>query len=128
MLTSVNKFMKSRVYRHGPCWAVKLLEFGRYNIEIVYAPPHYQIEEHSHPSQIIKLCFLFGRATFFRRSNISGLATADVCWPSNMFRTFTIAWYHSHWFAVSKWPLVFINLEIWRTKPTSAAEDFVVCH
>lgn len=113
-----------KIFRHGPCWVFRLWKGRRHTIELVYAPAGYEIEKHSHPNQNISLCFLFGKARFSRLSNISGLVEADVVWPKNMFKTFNIAWFHTHWFSVSNSPLLFINLERWFIEPTSAAEDF----
>lgn len=113
------------IHRHKSCVGITLFRSSKRTIELWYAPRGFKIEPHTHPNENISLTFLFGKALFARISNVSGLAQAFVSWPWNMFKTFKISYFHTHWFEVSSRPLVFLNHARWinGVKPTTAAND-----
>ncbi len=112
------------INRYGPCWLLTLFKFKRLQIELVYCPPHYEITPHSHDNQDIKLVFLFGHnIRFFRWRSGQGLISFFAR-SRHIFKVFTINSGDIHYFRVSRWPLIFINIERWKCVPSSASIDF----
>lgn len=115
------------VNRYKECWGLSLFKWGRYKIEIWYAPRGFKIEKHKHPNQDIRLYFIFGHGTTFYRqrdtANESIVAERTIAWW-NIGARFNILRGDYHWFTVSRFPLIFMNIEKWYIKPTSASEDF----
>lgn len=109
--------------RHESCVGITLWRFGQLNIELWYCPSGYTIKEHSHPEEDIELYYLFGNSHFFRKSP-SG--TTEVAVPHIPFKHFTVKAGWSHWFTVSRLPLIFINKATFKRefKPKSASVDF----
>jgi hypothetical protein len=116
-----------KIERYESCIGLSFPAIGRWKIEIWYCPPSYEIKPHSHPNQDIRLHFILGHGTTFyrQRPTASGpvIASKTVNWW-NIGKGFNILRSDSHWFTVSKFPLVFFNVEKWYCKPTSAAVDF----
>jgi len=113
------------VNRYESCVGLSLPAIGRYKIEFWYAPAGYEIRPHTHPNVDIELMFLLGNKVMFYRRPVGRLLP-------DMFRAM---WYHigrvfsvragdEHYFKVSEWPLIFMNIEKWHCEPTSAATDF----
>lgn len=108
--------------RYGPCIGFSSPPiFKKYKIELWFCPPKYLIPKHKHESVDIYLCYLFGNDVIFWKE----FKTAFMSWR-NIFRVFKIRAGQEHWFQTNKTWLVFINFEVWKTKPTSAAEDFIL--
>lgn len=113
------------VHRHESCIGFSLPSIGKYKVEIWYCPSKYAIKPHSHDNINIKLMFIFGHNTKFFRSKSDGTGLITfLARARHMFKTFTIHAGDLHWFSVSTYPLVFINFETWKCKPSSAAIDF----
>lgn len=117
-------------YKHGPCKGMTLFRWGRFNIEIWFCPPRFQIEEHRHPSQDIELMFLYGDAFISRRHKDDPYGHyqmyGTVKFPYDTFKHFTVLAEHFHYFTVNEKWFVFLNISKWRKghKPTSASVDF----
>jgi hypothetical protein len=115
------------IQRYESCIGLSFPAIGRWKIEFWFCPKYYEIRKHSHPSQDIRLFFIFGHnTTFYRERNTqysSRLDSRTIKWW-NIGAKFTILRNDYHWFTVSRFPLVFLNLEKWYDKPTSAAIDF----
>lgn len=114
------------IRRHECCVGLSLMNIGRFKIEIWYAPSGYEIKPHRHDHENIRLYFLFGHnVSFFRKRNSnSDWERFDARWY-HIGHGFTIRAGDCHKFCVSKFPLIFMNIEEWLNgKPTSAAEDF----
>jgi hypothetical protein len=113
------------IKRYESCWGLSLPAVGKWKIEFWFAPPGYQIKEHTHDEEDIKLVLLFGHNVKFHR-----LKKGDSVWQvffatwHNIGRSFTINAGDAHSFAVSSWPLIFMNIEHWHAIPTSACKDF----
>jgi hypothetical protein len=117
----MKKFLS--IERYERCLVLSLPAFGKYKIEFVYAPRGYEIAPHTHSHQDIKLIFLFGHnIRFYRKRPLKELVTFWARF-SNIGKSFTILANDIHYFKVSNWPLVFMNIEKWHIKPTSAAKD-----
>jgi len=122
----------SIINRHECCWGLTLWKWKQLRVELWYCPSGYEIKEHSHPKENVELMYLFGSTTFYRRVLVAGKKTEKVEWAimSKKFfgKTFSVKCFHSHWFTVGKWPLIFINIQRFLPgyKPESAAKDFVV--
>jgi hypothetical protein len=116
---------KRLIRRYERCWILSLPAWGRKKLEIVFAPSEYGIREHTHPNQDIKLILLFGHNVIFHRRKFGEFfgQTYMACMFRDFLKKFTINAGDSHWFEVSNWPLIFLNIETWHTEPTSAAED-----
>lgn len=113
--------------RHESCRGITLFKVGRYRAELWYCPAGYAIREHRHPKEDVELMFLFGCCTFYRRDNRIGNKVESANMNlADFSRRFTVKNYHSHWFTVGRWPLIFINFQRFldHYKPMSAAEDF----
>ena len=113
-------------YKYEQCLVLSFPAFGKYKIEIVYAPPGYSIKPHTHPYQDIKLILLFGHDIKFFRQKPGGYLISFHARVRHVFKTFTICANDIHYFRVSRWPLIFINFERWKSKPTSAAIDLTL--
>lgn len=111
------------VKRYESCVGLSLPALGKWKIEFWFASSGYEIKPHTHPDLDIKLMFIFGHNTTFYRDRGAMRAQKLVKWW-NIGKTFTILRGDSHHFTVSKWPLLFMNIERWYKKPTSAAESF----
>ena len=112
--------------KHEKCFGITLFKFGQHRAEIWFCAPGYEIQEHVHMEEYVELMYLFGSATFYRRPITTGIAEwATMKWWK-FGRCFTVKNTDSHWFSVSKWPLVFINFQYFLEgfKPKSAAADF----
>lgn len=113
------------IQRHESCIGLSLPAFGRYKIEVWFAPRGYSIKEHTHPNENIKLLFLFGSNIRFHRRQ-AGFLLGESFFATfrNIGKIFTINAGDAHWFEVSDWPLIFVNFETWLNgKPSSAAKD-----
>lgn len=115
------------IKRYESCIGLSLPAIGRWKIEFWYAAPGYSIRPHIHPREDIKLCLLFGHNVRFHRKK-SGylLGESFLARFKDIGKMFTINAWDEHSFEVSNWPLLFMNIEKWSVKPTSAAEDFVL--
>lgn len=113
-----------KIKRYERCWGLSFPSVGKWKIEIWYAPRGYEIAEHTHPNEDIKLILLFGHNVVFHRRKKSTFI-GESFWARfrDIGHIFTINAGDSHFFTVSNWPLVFMNIERWHTKPTSASED-----
>lgn len=115
------------IERYESCIGLSFPAIGKYKIELWYCPPHYAIAKHKHPEQDIRLTFLFGAGTTFYRerptADGSTISSRTVT-PREIGRTFNILRSDYHWFTVSKYPLIFLNVEKWYSTPTSVAKDF----
>lgn len=113
-----------KIHRYERCFILTFLTFGKWQLELVYAPKNYRIREHSHDQQSIKLIPIFcHNIRFWRRKRNDVLSTSFQATFRHIGRVFTINAGDYHYFECSNWPLVFINVEKWNTKPTSAAVD-----
>lgn len=112
--------------RHGPCRGITLWKRGKKRVELWVIPANYSIVPHSHPSEDVELMYLFGDAVFYRHNFEYGVEEFKPKWFRDVGRKFSVKWFHTHWFSVSKWPLVFINFQTFRdgATPVSAAVDF----
>lgn len=118
----------SVINRFGPCWGFTLYSFWNKRAEIWFIPANYTIVEHSHPSENVELCYIFGRTKFLRRDLYTGkIKEATMTWR-NWLTCFSVKHHHSHWFSTSNWPLIFINFQTFLPgyKPVSASVDFTV--
>jgi hypothetical protein len=115
------------IKQYESCIGLSLPAIGRWKIEFWYCPANYAIRKHKHPELDIRLFFLFGHnTTFYRERNTqysSRLVSRTVKWW-NCFSRFTLLRGDYHWFTVSKFPLIFMNVEKWYSTPTSASESF----
>lgn len=111
------------------CRGLSLPAIGKYKIEFWYCKSGYEIQPHSHNNIDIKLFFLFGhRISFYRRRRPQVLPDFFYAKWWHILSHFNIRAGDIHYFKVSKYPLIFMNLEIWQTKPTSASIDFTLTH
>lgn len=113
------------IRRYESCIGLSLPSIGRWKLELWFAPSGYQIQPHSHDNVDIWLYLLFGeRICFFRRrKNDTNWQEFQGRWY-HIGRRFTIRRGVLHYFHVSRFPLIFLNVEKWYSKPTSASEDF----
>lgn len=111
------------INRHKNCIGIKLWKWNNFQIELWFCPKGFIIEKHSHNEQDIELTYLYGRAIFHRQIEGCAINSIDTS-QANIGQTFSIPAGTLHWFEVSDRPLVFINREYWKTKPTSASIDF----
>jgi hypothetical protein len=115
------------IKRHESCWGLSFPAIGKWKVEFWFCPPNYEIRKHKHPNVNIQLFFLFGHNVEFYRErsgpNEPIIARRTVkCWHT--FSRFNILRGDYHSFSVSRFPLVFMNVEEWFAEPTSAADDF----
>jgi hypothetical protein len=116
------------IQRYESCIGLSFPAIGRWKIEFWFCPANYAIKKHCHPKLDIKLFFIFGAGTtFFRERNTkysSKLDSYAVKGWRDFGRCFTILRTDYHYFTVSKFPLIFMNVEKWYSTPTSASESF----
>lgn len=108
------------------CRGLSFPSIGKWKIEIWYAPSGYTIREHTHNNEDIKLVLLFGHDVVFHRVRNTKYSSRKISFLAKLWhigKSFSIRAGDSHWFEVSRFPLVFLNIERWHTKPTSACED-----
>jgi hypothetical protein len=103
---------------------LSLPAIGRWKIEFWYAPRGYEIKEHTHKSQDIKLIPIFCHNVVFHRTK-KGEFLGETFWArfKDIGHIFNIKAGDKHYFSVSEWPLIFMNIEYWYIKPTSASDD-----
>lgn len=113
------------IFKHyESCRGISFPSFGNWKLEIWFCKPGYTIREHTHAQEDIKLIFLFGHyVKFHRRKKNEFLGESFLARIKDIGRIFTINAGDAHYFEVSNWPLVFLNIEKWHCKPTSASED-----
>ncbi len=115
-----------KIERYDKCVGLSFKPRGRRKIEIWFVPRKYEIIPHSHPNQDIKLIFLFGHNINFYRRKLNALLPdffRAKFW--NIGKSFNIRAGDIHYFKVSSFPLLFLNIEQWHTDNiTSAATDF----
>lgn len=114
------------INRHEKCVGFTIFKYGQLRVEVWYCPSGYQIAEHSHPHEDIELMYIFGSTAFYRRDlNTGNVERADVGWRYWLHK-FSVKAFHSHWFSVGRWPLIFINFQRFKKgyTPVSAARDF----
>jgi len=111
---------------HEGCRGVTLWRGKKKHVELWYCPKNYQIAVHSHPQEDIELMYVFGKATFVRIDfrNVYEHLRLNRWWFLHRF-TVPAGW--NHYFTVSNWPLVFINIATFKEgkTPTSASVDFL---
>lgn len=115
------------INRYGPCVGISLFSFRRTSYELWFCPARYEIPEHAHPNEHIELRLIFGNTTFYRRPNVtSAFESAPAEFPRNCGRVYSVPASYYHKFNTGKWPLIFINKELWLegVEITSAAQDF----
>lgn len=115
------------IKRYEKCWGLSFPAIGRWKLELWLCMPNYKIREHSHDNQDIKLMFLFGKYVRFHRTKVDELLGEAylATFPRDLFKIFNIRAGDRHWFEVSNWPLIFLNIEHWKPGATitSAAVD-----
>ena len=115
------KFEKCRGLSIGP--------FGQYLIEFWWIPRNYEVKEHTHNHQNMKLIFLFcHNALCHRRKKNECLGkTVWVTWR-DIGRVFHINAGDAHSVNLYSWPLLFMNIEKYEDgyKPSSASIDMEV--
>jgi len=112
------------IERYQSCVGLSLPAFGKWKIELWLALPGYKIKPHSHDNVNIKLTFLFGHNVMFHRIKKNAeLCMSFMAQLRHIGKTFTINAGDIHWFEVSRFPLIFINVEKWFIKPSSASID-----
>jgi hypothetical protein len=109
------------VNRYERAVGLTLFKFGKYQAEIWFVPSNYKIPEHYHADFDSKLLILFGHNILLHRNKESLM----IKWWKHIGRAFAIKAMDIHSFDASKFPLIFINLEVWKQQPTSACKDFV---
>jgi len=113
--------------KYEDCYGISFPAIGQWKVEIWFCKPNYIIKEHSHNNEDIKLFFLFGRGVFFHKRRQDELFPTSflASFPRNFLKCFNIWAGEFHYFEVSKWPLIFLNIEHFKKgyKPTSACDD-----
>jgi hypothetical protein len=112
--------------RYESCFGVSFPPIGRKKIEFWFCLPRYEIKEHTHLNENIKLLFLFGHnIVFHRRKKGEFLSETFLARLRDIGTLFTINAGDAHFFTVSNWPLIFMNIETWKegVEITSASDD-----
>lgn len=115
--------------KYGPCRGVTLFKWKQFRLELWVIPARYTIIEHRHPEEDVELMYLAGSTAFCRRDIKTNITeSAEVRWPRDFCKRYSVKNYHTHWFSVGRWPLVFLNFQTFLSgcKPKSAAKDFLV--
>lgn len=125
ILQAVRNFLNSFIDRHESCIGIRLFKSRKTFCQLWYCAPRYRIKPHSHDKQNIELYFVFGSAKFTRI--IDGKQQSYYVRPSKIGKHFSIRAGVVHWFEVSTWPLLFINIAkaTEGNESVSAAKDFV---
>jgi hypothetical protein len=113
-----------KLLKHGPCRILSFPSLFNWKIEIVWAPKDYTIDLHSHPSQDIELVILWGKDVLLRRIRGADTDTHISKMPQSIFKKFSIRAGDLHDFSTGPSCFLFLNIEHWHSKPTSAALDF----
>lgn len=110
--------------KYKRCWCLRLWKWNNTIIELVYSPKNYCVPQHRHPNIQIEVYPIFGLATF-TRYDLNEIKDVQIYpWSMFKFRAFSVPFNRPHDFRTYGLPLLFINKEVWKTKPTSAAMDF----
>ena len=121
----------SLMHKYDVCRGITLFKWKQYLVELWYIPNGYTIPEHIHPNEDGKIVYLFGNALIHRRDIRPNGIVQFVYTKLNMFgKCFKVMPYHSHFFSVKGWPLIFLNFQRFHDghKPTSASVDFIETH
>lgn len=104
------------------CHGLTLWRGRRTLIELWVCPTNFSVGEHTHEKFDGHITLLVGQVVLCKRVEGAERSTR------RMFKSHSIPAGTPHWFRPSTpraWlPTVFINVERWRTEPTSAAVDF----
>ena len=113
------------LHKHDKCRGITLFRWFRLNIELWYCPPNYSIRMHRHAHFDGEVLLLVA-SCWVRK--YSSKAPDTIRESDSLFTWFSVPRNVVHWVDTkgSKWiPTIFINVEKWTVKPTTAADDFV---
>lgn len=100
--------------KHNRCRGIRLWKWNSFQIEVWFCPKDEEIEPHIHERIDSKIILLFGYMT-------GKIAETRGC--VKVFQSYPVLAGTSH-SAVTSTFCIFMNVERWQGKPTSAAEDF----
>lgn len=106
------------IKRHNGCRGLTLWRWGRFQIELWFAPKGEVIEPHIHSRIDSSIVFLVGSMV----GTIGG-KTGLLEWPADCFRRFNVPAGVKHSATITAF-CMFANVERWKGDVTSAADDF----
>lgn len=109
------------INRYEKAMGLRLFKLGRFQMEIWYVPAGYAVPEHYHTDFDSRFLLLFAHNILFRRNG----RTLLVKWWKHIGKLFAINAGDIHSSDASNFPLIFVNIEIWKHKPTSACKNFI---
>lgn len=107
--------------RHNRCRGFKLFKWGQIQCELWFCPKGEDIAPHVHNHIDSTLIILGGNAV-----GSIGAKVGLIEWR-DMLRRFNIPKGVPHWAIVKRPFFIFLNVEKWDCKITSAAHDFAIC-
>jgi len=107
------------IVRFQRCVGVKLFRLFNWQLEVWCCPKDEKIPMHYHANCDSRIIHLLGKMTWYVPTKSKRIGWSDIGWN----RKIPAGSYHGAW--VHSKLAVFANLERWKTKPTSAAKDFV---
>lgn len=107
------------IERHNRCIGIKLFRYGKFQLELWFAPRGEMIEPHCHPHIDCSLTFLWGSIV-----GTIGNKTGPVSYR-DILRSFSIPAGVTHSAEVKSAFCLFLNWEKWKSETvTSASIDF----
>lgn len=106
------------ITRFQRCLGIRLFRLGRWQAELWLCPRGQVIPPHTHRYFQGRLVFVAGRMEWTLEGR-----TRDVGWR-DVLRSWPVPAGANHGAVVTGWFGVFLNIERWQGRPTSAATDF----
>ncbi len=122
--------------RYGPCIGITLWRWGRFKVELWWAPADYATPEHTHENSDGEFLILFSRTRFIYRRMVDSISTVDgrthyrtegyVVNVPPWRRTLSVRAGTPHAFHKGSSPMIWLCFERWKegVPVTSVAEDF----
>lgn len=101
-------------------FGLRLFRLGRFQVELWVVPAHSSIPAHYHRFCDSHIIHLWGKAWFMVDYRCKFLHTFTGFWSKEIPRNI------NHAAVTQDQRLIFLNIETWHEKPTSAATDFVL--
>jgi hypothetical protein len=116
--------------RYESCRGITVFKFGRYKLDLWFAPADYSVKEHTHPLSDGKFWVIFGHNRViwkYRRNNLVERVSYTLKFPQCLLHVLRVRGNEPHGFEVGSTSMIWFCLQKWKrgVNVTSIIEDFV---